>query len=334
MAASTPRVSIVLPFHNAAATLPACLASLRAQSLGDWELLAIDDGSTDGGAEIARAAGRADPRIRLVQPGRVGIVEALRLGCADARAPFLARMDADDTARPDRLAAQLALLAAHPDWAVCGARVDCPDPVGSGRARYLDWINALATPEDIAREIFVECPLPHPTFFLRRDAYEAVGGYRDPGWAEDYDLLLRLWRAGWGLGKAPDTLLAWSERPGRLSMTDARYSPAAFRACKRHHLRRSLLPPAQRFFQWGAGEVGKPWLREWGTDAPEAVVDIRPGKIGQRIHGVPVIPPDDLPPPGEARIFVAVGTPGARDLIRRWLAARGHVEGADFVFLA
>lgn len=329
-----PAVSIVLPFHEAGATLPAALASLRGQSFLDWELIAVDDGSTDGGAAAVSAWAGEDARVRLLSPGRVGIVEALRMGCAAARGEYLARMDADDVAHPERLAAQHALMEAHPDWAACGTQVEAGGPVGNGRARYLDWVNGLVSPGAIAREIFVECPLPHPTFFMRRSAFASVGGYRDLGWAEDYDLLLRFWRAGLPMGKVAAPLLTWTERPGRLSMVDARYSPAAFRACKRHHLRQSFLPPGRRFYQWGAGEVGKPWLREWGAAGPEAVVDIRPGKMGQRIHGVAVIPPEGLPAAGTAGVVVAVGTPGARDIIREWLVPRGHVEGADFLFLA
>jgi cellulose synthase/poly-beta-1,6-N-acetylglucosamine synthase-like glycosyltransferase len=329
-----PAVSVVLPFHNAAATLPAALASIAAQTWTDWELVAVDDGSTDAGPALVARLAQGDARIRLIQPGRVGIVAALQAGCAAARAPLIARMDADDVSHKDRLALQSQALAAHPRWGLCGCRVVAGGPVRSGRARYLAWINALTDPAALVREIFVECPVAHPSFLLRRTALEAVGGYQDRGWAEDYDLVLRLWRGGWELGKVDAPLLTWTERPGRLSMTDARYAPEAFRACKRHHLRQTLIPPGCAFYQWGAGLVGKPWLREWGADGPQAVVDIRPGKVGQRIHGVPVIPPEGLPPPGRSVVLVTVGTPGAREVIRAWLCPRGHVEGSDFVFLA
>ena len=88
------------------------------------------------------------------------------------------------------------------------------------------------------------------------------------------------------------------------------------------------------FYQWGAGEVGKRWLREWQERKPEAVVDINPRKIGRRIHDAPVIAPEDLPPPGETFVVVAVGAPGARTDIRDWLTPRGYEETRDFLFLA
>lgn len=331
----TPLVSIVLPFHDAAETLHDAAASMLAQILTEFELIAVDDGSRDESPEIARELAQGDGRVRLLRPGRVGIVEALRMGCAAARGRYIARMDADDVARPDRLARQWALMEATPAAGVCGARVEVAGPAkASGARRYEAWINALVAPEDLAREIFIECPLPHPTFFMRREAYERVGGYQDHGWPEDYDLVLRMHLAGWELAKVPEPLLTWRDHPRRLSRTDPRYGEAAFRACKRAYLRLGPLRNRPVFHQWGAGEVGKRWLREWGDAPPAAVVDINPRKIGRRIHGTSVIAPESLPPPGESFTVVAVGAPGARDEIRDWFAGRGYAESRDYVFVA
>jgi len=147
-------------------------------------------------------------------------------------------------------------------------------------------------------------------------------------------LVMRIWRAGWRLGKVAEELLEWRDSAQRLSMTDARYSEAAFRALKRHYLEQRCLRGGRRFYQWGAGEVGKRWLREWDRFAPEAVVDIHPRKIGRRIHHTPVIAPEALPPPGEAFVVVMVGAPGARDEIREWFGAHAYQELRDYRFLA
>ena len=333
--ARSPHISVVMPVFNAADTLGEALESVLAQTFTDWELVTVDDGSTDASLEMLRACAARDPRIRVLAEGHAGIVAALRTGCSRARGPLLARMDADDVALPGRLGEQAALFAAMPGLALCGARVatlGCPS--GSGRKRYEAWINALIDHDAIVRELFVECPLPHPTFMMPRAIYEAVGGYRETGWPEDYDLAMRVWMAGGRFAKPEPVLLHWREHPGRLSMNDPRYSPEAFRALKRHYLFQTFLKDAERgFYQWGAGEVGKKWLREW-TLAPAAVVDINPRKIGRAIHGVPVIPPEGLPPPGHALIVVAVGAPGARDEIRAWLEPRGYRETAHYLFLA
>ncbi len=330
-----PKVSVVLPFFNAETTLARAMASIQRQTLADWELIAYNDGSSDTSRNIAEAMARQDPRIRILGGAHVGIVEALRQGCMAAKAPYIARMDADDISMSTRLEKQFSLMEQHLDMALCGVQVRIVgEAIGSGRRRYEAWINALTDPEDIARELFIECPLPHPSFFMRRDAYERIGGYQDHGWPEDYDLLLRFWQAGRPVGKVPEVLLDWTDSPNRLSMNDPRYNEAAFRALKRHFLFKSYLKDRPIFHQWGAGEVGKRWLREWGGHGPFAVVDIHPRKIGRNIHGYRIIPPEHLPHPGATFIVIAVGSPGARDEIRAWLNPRGYAEMKDYLFLA
>lgn len=332
---ATPAVSVILPFYNAGQSLDHAIASIHGQTFEDWEIIALDDGSNDASADIAQHWAGKDKRIRPIYTPHGGMVAALQRACAGSSAPFLARMDADDVSTPDRLQRQAAYMADRPEIAICGAWVRMTgDGIRSGRRRYEAWLNSLVSPEDIARDLFIECPLAHPAFFMRRTAFETVGGYRDRGWPEDYDFLFRLWRAGFGLGIVPEVLLEWHEAPGRLSMRDPRYAPEAFRAIKRHYFLESALLEGRRFWQWGAGEVGKPWLRDWTDPKPEAVIDINPRKIGRRIHGVPVAPPEALPPPGEVFIVVTVGAPGARDEIRNWLNPRGYTETRDYRFFA
>lgn len=324
-----------MPAWNAAATLPAAVDSIRSQTFQDWELLVVDDGSTDESGETADRLAREDARIRTLHTPHRGIVAALNTAAEAARGRLLARMDADDLSLPHRLEAQHALVEADPGIGLCGGIVRITgDQAGSGTRRYEAWVNGLLTHEDIVREILVECPVPHPTFLMPKALFEELGGYRDCGWPEDYDLVLRVWRAGRRFAKPSVPVLEWRDHGRRLSRSDPRYAEAAFRRCKRHYLAKSGGADGRRFFQWGAGEVGKRWLREWEAFRPEAVVDINPRKIGRTIHGTPVIAPENLPPPGNVFIVAAVGTPGARDDIRGTLFPRGYTEGRDFLFLA
>src|ERR1051326_2718013 len=105
-----PNISIVLPARNAAATLPIALESIRCQTIADWELLAVDDGSVDETRLILQSAARADARIRVLSQGSLGIAEALQRGCATARGEIIARVDADDWMAPERLERQLQFL--------------------------------------------------------------------------------------------------------------------------------------------------------------------------------------------------------------------------------
>ena len=331
----TPLISILMPVHNAADTLAAAVDSIRRQTFTDWELIVVDDGSTDASAEIMAQNALQDVRIQCVQRVRCGIVEALVTAAEKARGRLLARMDADDIAAPNRLEAQVVLFDATPDIALCGTRVRMfGSNVGSGRKRYESWINSLVDHDEMEREIFVECPIPHPSFMMPCELYDSVGGYRDCGWPEDYDLVLRIWKQGGLFAKPEPVLLQWRSQPLQLSMTDDRYHEKAFRALKRYFLYTTVLHNIEnRFYQWGAGEVGKRWLREW-PQPPQAVVDINPRKIGHSIHGVPVIAPEQLPPPGVCVILIAVGAPGARNEIRKYLYPKGYREPDHFRFIA
>ncbi|NIA14221.1 MAG: glycosyltransferase [Nitrospiraceae bacterium] len=330
-----PTISVVLPCLDAAETLGEAVESIRAQTFTDWELVLVDDGSTDTSPEIARRFAAMDRRIRPAAGSHAGIAGVLERGCALARGSYIARMDADDIAHSERLQRQLDCMTADPRIGICGTQVRMTGgTIGPGRRRYETWINALISHDDIVRELFVECPLAHPTFMIRRDVFNAAGGYEDHGWAEDHDLCMRLFLAGARFAKVAEPLLDWRESPGRLSMVSERYNPVAFRALKRHYLFRSYLKDRDIFHQWGAGEVGKPWLREWEEQRPMAVVDINPRKIGRVIHNTPVIAPGDLPAPGDTFTVIAVGAPTARQEIRAWFEPRGYHELRDYLFLA
>ncbi|HEX8904650.1 MAG TPA: glycosyltransferase, partial [Longimicrobiaceae bacterium] len=204
----SPTISIVLPFRDEAAFLPECLASIRAQTLAGWELVAVDDGSEDESPHLVAEMAKGDARVRLLRPGCVGLVAALNLGIAEARAPLVARMDADDVMLPERLQAQRQMMDAHPDLALCGTRVELfpEDEVRGGYLEYVRWQNQCVEPEQIAANIYVESPFAHPSVVMRTEVLRAAGGYADGPFPEDYELWLRLHAAGHRMGKVPRVL--------------------------------------------------------------------------------------------------------------------------------
>ncbi len=325
-----------MPCYNAESTIGSAIASMQAQSFEDWELIAWDDGSIDDTWNLLINYERCDKRIKPSHSVHFGIVRALQLATSQAQGQYLVRMDADDYALPDRLATQLTFLKENPEIALCGCRVRMTGSgIGTGRRRYASWLNSLSSHESIAQELFIECPIAHPAFAMRRTAFEAVGGYQDQGWPEDYDLIMRFWKKGWRMANVGEVLLEWRNTPDRLSMRDSRYSQEQFRRIKRHYLFQTYLKNNRTFFQWGAGEVGKKWLKEWQEpEIPVGVVDINPRKIGKRIHGIPVISPVELPAPGQCLTLVTVGAPNARLVIRDWFSQHGYTECQDYLFLA
>lgn len=338
MRSAAPTVSVLLPVRNGAVHLGEALASLAAQTLTDFEVVVVDDGSTDATPDLLAAWAGRDPRVRVIRQEGAGIVAALERARREARGPYLARMDADDVAEPRRLEAQLSLMEAEPGLSGCGCLVRYfpRSRVRAGARRYEAWINAAVTPEEIERSIFVECPLAHPTFFLRTNAVEMVGGYRAFNGPEDYDLVLRMWAGGHRFGKVPEVLMRWREGPDRLSRTDPRYAPEAFLATKIRHLKATLLRDGRPVVIWGAGPVGKGWsnaLRRAEVGLA-AFVELDPRKIGQEIHGAQVVDTESGAAMGGVLHLAAVGQEGARSRICGVLEAAGRHVMEDFVAVA
>jgi glycosyltransferase involved in cell wall biosynthesis len=327
-----------MPCYNAAVTLPHALGSLSQQTLTDFELIAVDDGSTDGTDEVLQDWAGGDTRLQILCQDYGGIVSALNAGLEACQTEYIARMDADDLAHPERLARQIAFLEQHPETAVVGCRVRGypPDEVREGFSIYLDWQNSLLTNDDIRREMFVESPLAHPSVVICKDWLLGLGGYQEHGWPEDYDLWLRFYQAGARFAKLPEVLLDWREHTGRLTRQDSRYSLENFLRVKAHYLVRGPLLHRESVLLWGAGMMGrrlsKHLLRQ---GAPlSAFVDIDPQKIGRTKRGLPILSPDDLPVWWEHSsnpvVLAAVGARGARQLIRQRLTRFGLKEGRDW----
>jgi hypothetical protein len=237
-------------------------------------------------------------------------------------------MGADDVARPRRLEVQLAVLEQE-GLDACGGGVAYFPTATDGLRRYERWLNSLTTVDAARRDLFVECPIGHPTLFARVGAIS----YRAVGWPEDYDLVLRLWAAGGRFRNVEEVVLDWRDHPGRLSRTDPRYSLEAFARCKVHYLRRHLLR-GRRVVIWGSGPVGKLHARalvEAGVQLA-AFVDVDPRKIGKRISGIPVVAHADAP--RDALVLGAVAGAEGRTRLRELAREQGLREGEDFVVVA
>ena len=349
-------------------------AKTAATTGGAATAVAAGTGAEAGASTAANEVPGAQPLLAVVRldPG-AGIAGALIAAAqAAGETELYARQDADDVSYPERFARQVAYLDAHPETGLVGTGIhtiiQSAETVGSGERtearstegwrRYERWLAECVTPEDIARGLWVESPLPHPTVMMRRAAYELAGGYREVPWAEDYDLWLRMLRVGITMAKLPEPLYEWADHPGRATRTLPAYAPEAFHACRAHHLARHL--DGRGVIVWGAGRDGRRAARAMlrqGVDI-RAFLDIDPRKIGRTAYGRPILQPqewlatrDELlglggeesaitscAAPGarvaSPRILAAVGTAGARELIRARLVSAGLREGSDFLCIA
>ncbi len=335
----TPALTVLMPYRNAADTLDACLHSIRKQGFTAFELLAIDDHSTD--ASTARIEAFAEPRFRvLANPGK-GIVDALNHGLQCARSSLIVRMDADDLMRENRLAEQYAFMQQHPEISLSASCVALfpAEKIQNGYAEYVRWQNACLSERQIANQIYVESPFAHPAVVFRREAVVELGGYRNGPFAEDYELWLRLFHAGKRMVKLDRVLLDWRESDTRLSRTSSRYSRQAFDRLRADYLSRDGRLADRTIVYWGAGRKTRKRIRhlvEKGFPAA-AWIDIDPKKIGQTIDGAPVHPPAwlyDSQTRFDGRrpmVLIYVTNHGAREWCERFLLANGYRAGEDFL---
>jgi glycosyltransferase involved in cell wall biosynthesis len=326
-------ISVLLPARDAAATLPEALSGvLEQRDAPPFEVVCVDDGSADATPAILAAAARRDARVKMVRAEGKGLVRALNLGLSHCRGELVARMDADDRVHPDRLRLQAEALGRDPSLGAVGSLVRCfPGPLAPGLARLETWLDTTVTKEQCRNGRFIEAPLVHPSITFRRDALG--GGWQDHGWAEDWDLLLRMVEGGWEMAKVDRVLLWWRDSADRLTRTGEVYREERMFRLKAHYLARG--PLRERPFDiWGAGPTGKRLARELEAHGlrPRLFFDVDRSKRVARAK--PVLREDALPPPGETFLVVAVGAAGAREEIRALLEPRGFSEGKHFLFAA
>jgi hypothetical protein len=215
-----------MPVRDGAAFLEDAIESVLSQTLGNIELVVVDDGSTDATPRILAAAAARDARLRVLTREGRGVVAALNDGCASARAPYIARLDADDVALHRRLEHQAALLDAEPDVGLVGGSFFVIHECGRRRAAFRVPTGDAALRERLSRyNVFA-----HPATMFRRDAFEQAGGYRLPH-AEDYDLWLRIAEHR-RLAAVREPVLEYRHHPGQVSLVHARAQALATLAAR------------------------------------------------------------------------------------------------------
>jgi len=256
-------IDILMPVRNAAPFLAESVGSVFAQSFTDWRLIAVDDRSNDNTWRILCDFGTRDERILPLKNEGSGIVRALNTALSHSRAPFLARMDADDISKTHRMGKLLARMDREPAAGVAGSRVTVfpPETVTPNMGRYLSWQNSLLTKKQIRRERYVESTLTHATAMFHRQVLMKAEGWREGAFPEDLDLWLRLHRAGVTFIKHPEVLYLWREHRARETRTSDRCSPEAFHRCKVTHLsaelrergiaRTTIVGPVETVGRWG-----------------------------------------------------------------------------------
>lgn len=328
-----PEISVILPFYNAEFTLQRAIDSILKQSFTNFELLLVNNNSTDKSAAIAGQAVQNDSRIVLLDEKIPGVANAMNCGLKNARGRFISRMDADDLAHPEKLQMQYEYLENNPSIDFVGSEVEYVPHIAENKGfrRFVNWANSFHTPEEIALKQFIEIPVINPTIFFRRELYEKYGGCRDGNFPEDYEMQLRYLSHGAKMAKLPEKLLEWHDYSNRLTRTDERYSTEAFFQTKAFYFKQwseKHNPFHPNIWIWGAGRKTRhrsTFLEEQGLKI-EGFIDIKKTKPDALFY-------KDLPQPGQMFVVSMVTNTGAGQKIREFLQQRNYCKGKDFILM-
>lgn len=334
---TSPKISVILPYYNAEKTLDRAIHSVVRQQETDFELILVNNRSTDRSASIAKQWAATDNRIRLADEPRQGVVFASNKAAEKARGRYIARMDADDEATPDKLRLQLAYLSSHPDTdAVAGLVEHVPHSTkAAGFSRFVEWSNAIRDSREIYLNRFIELPVVNPTLMWKKEVGEQHGLYRAGSFPEDYEMILRWLDAGVKIAKIPRKVLHWYDSETRLTRTHAAYSEQAFYSVKSRYLA-SWLQKHNPFHPgvsvWGASRISRRrarLLEPYGIRFTHYIDTKKSRQLGKR-----VIYYRELPPAGGLFILSYIRQMDNRDRIRAFLTSRGYVEGKDFLMVS
>lgn len=234
---SMPRITVLMPAYNTEKYIAEAIESVLVQTFTDFEFLIINDGSTDGTEAIIRSY--PDPRIRVVSRENKGLIASLNEGLALARAPLIARFDADDVCLPERLQVQYDFMEAHTDHVLVGSDVIYTDEEG---APILQLNAGGYTDAEIRARFYEKCPFFHPSVLVRKSVLQAAGGY--PKGALLFEDWL-LWRRVLEEGKVavlPQVLVRMRLNPGSVTI-DEKWRGPEFGALRAKSLEQGFVSP-------------------------------------------------------------------------------------------
>ena len=299
-------ISILLPFRNEEVYIKTCIDSIRNQTHTNWELLAVDDHSTDGSPQIVQDYAAADSRIHYIKnPGR-GVIHALKTAHVHSRGTYLSRMDADDYKSTDNLASLMAL--ANKGTLVLGqVKYFREDGLGEGYAKYETWINDVNREGRSWDEVYRECVVPSPCWLAHRDDFQACGGFDSPLYPEDYDLCFRFYRQGLTVRCTPNIIHFWRDHAIRTTRVSPHYADNRFTHLKVQYFFEIDRRTNQNLVLVGGGKKGKAVARMMQEFEPNFTwLTNNPNKVGHVIYDITMQDLDTYPFRDEEQVIIAV----------------------------
>lgn len=330
-----PLVSILIPFKDTARFLPECLDSILNQEYTQWEVLAINDHSTDDSWEVVNTFVEKDSRISVFKNEGKGIIDALRTAYAESQGIFITRMDSDDVMSPNKLQVlvQSLLKKGKGHLAVGQVRYFSDRGISNGYERYEQWLNGLTLNGSNYSEIYKECVVPSPCWMAYREDLDACGAFDPNRYPEDYDLTFRFYEKELSCIPCNQVLHYWRDYDTRTSRTSEHYAQNYFLEIKLHYFLKLEYNTKRPLTIWGAGnkgkEIAKGLLKRniaffWLCDNPK--------KIGKSIYGMEMLHYTALQGLKNPQSIVTVANEKAQKMIRDYFLELGQKSGKDYFF--
>ena len=328
-------ISILLPFKNTAEFLPECIQSIIEQSYDNWEILAVNDHSTDLSPNIMHSYAKKDSRIKVLENDGNGIIEALRTAYSRSKGSFITRMDSDDIMSPNKLEIMVNSLRHHGEGHVAIGKVKyfSKDGVGGGYKSYEKWLNRLTEKGLNYLEIYKECVIPSPCWMVTRKDLERAGSFTPNRYPEDYDLAFRFYEAGLNCIPCNEILLYWRDYGHRTSRTSEHYAQNYFLDLKLTYFLKLDHDIQRPLILWGAGNKGKKLAKNLlKKKIAFTWVCNNANKIGLEIYGQKMYHYLTLNEVQKAQILITVANKEAQEFIKDYLFAQGKKPVQDYFF--
>lgn len=315
-------ISVLMPVRNASPFLKECLESIINQSINDWELVAVNDHSTDESYQILKDHSEFDSRIRIYNNEGEGIIDALKLAYTHSKGQLISRMDADDLMHKQKLELLQSEHGKQPESIITSYVSYFSDQtLGEGYKKYEGWLNSLIDQQSHYSNVYKECVLPSPNWLMSRNTLELLGGFKGLEYPEDYDLCFKAYKNGVSLVGIKEVLHHWRDYPTRTSRTDENYSDNAFLPLKVRYFLDVDRDTSTPLVLWGAGSKGKKIAQllidknitfQWATNNPK--------KIGVQIYAQLLKDEETILALPSAQLIIAVAGPSdqieIRDIIK------------------
>lgn len=326
-------ISIILPFKNTALFLPECFKSIIDQTYIHWELIAIDDNSTDDSAHIVAKYAKGDNRIKLVCNKGEGIISALQTGYAISSGNYITRMDSDDIMHKSKLETMLYQLkkAGSEHIALGLVQYFSEKELGNGYIQYQDWLNKLTVKGNNFDGIYKECPIPSPCWMVHRNDFEKAGGFSSNIYPEDYDLTFRFYQSELKCIPTNNVLHFWRDYSERTSRNDENYADNNYLHLKVKYFAQIDWDKNKQVVLWGAGKRGKHIAQLLQKqNIPFCWITNNEKKIGKDIYEVRIEDLSNQFFTSKHQILLSVASPDDKKGIANTISQHNLKENANY----